>query len=184
MKINFFFISKILIIFMILFNAVEGKYEKIFFDHKIKSIDGNLVNLSIYKDKVVLLVNTASYCGFTKQYEDLQELWDNYKSKEFVVIGVPSNSFNQEKNNEKDIKEFCNVNFNINFPMTSIYNVKGDKAHEIYKWAKDNYGKSAVPKWNFHKILINKNGKIVDTFSSLTNPSSKKVTKIIDQLLD
>ena len=184
MRMYFFFISKIFIIFMILFNTVEGRYEKTFFDHKIKSIDGNLINLSIYKDKVILLVNTASYCGFTKQYEDLQNLWENYKSRNLVIIGVPSNSFNQEKNNENDIKEFCSVNFNINFPMTSIYNVKGENAHEIYKWAKENYGKSAVPKWNFHKILINKKGKIVETFSSFTNPSSKKVTKIIDQLLD
>ena len=91
---------------MILFNTVEGKYEKTFFDHKIKSIDGNLINLSIYKDKVILLVNTASYCGFTKQYEDLQNLWENYKSKNLVIIGVPSNSFNQEKITKMISKNF------------------------------------------------------------------------------
>ena len=181
---NFLFFSKIVIILMIFFNSAEGKYNKVFFDYEINSIDGDIVNLNIYKNKVVLLVNTASYCGFTKQYEDLQNLWDNYKNQEFVIIGVPSNSFNQEKSSEKDIKKFCDVNFNINFPMTSIYDVKGKNAHEIYKWAKENHGKSAVPKWNFHKILIDKNGKIVDTFSSFTKPNSNKVTKILDKLLN
>ena len=82
------------------------------------------------------MTNTASYCGFTKQYSDLQELWQNYKDKGLIVLGVPSNSFNQEKNNEKDIKDFCEVNFSINFPMTKITDVKGEDAHEIYKWAK------------------------------------------------
>ena len=181
---NFLFFSKIVIILMIFFNSAEGKYNKVFFDYEINSIDGDIVNLNIYKNKVVLLVNTASYCGFTKQYEDLQNLWDKYKNQEFVIIGVPSNSFNQEKSSEKDIKKFCDVNFNINFPMTSIYDVKGKNAHEIYKWAKENHGKSAVPKWNFHKILIDKNGKIVDTFSSFTKPNSNKVTKILDKLLN
>ena len=181
---NFLFFSKIVIILMIFFNFAEGKYNKVFFDYEIDNIDGDIVNLNIYKNKVVLLVNTASYCGFTKQYEDLQNLWDKYKNQEFVIIGVPSNSFNQEKSSEKDIKKFCDVNFNINFPMTSIYDVKGKNAHEIYKWAKENHGKSAVPKWNFHKILIDKNGKIVDTFSSFTKPNSNKVTKILDKLLN
>ena len=101
-----------------------------------------------------------------------------------MVLGVPSNSFNQEKNNETDIKEFCNINFNINFPMTSIYEVKGENAHKIFKWAKENYGKSAVPKWNFHKILITKEGKIYDTFSSFTKPGSNKIIDSINKLLN
>ena len=120
------------------------------------------------------MVNTASYCGFTKQYTDLQSLWDRYKKKGLIVLGVPSNSFNQEKDNNKDIKEFCEVNFNINFPLTTIINVKGDNAHKYYKWAQKNHGNSAVPKWNFHKILINKDGRIEETFSSFTKPNSKK----------
>ena len=107
-----------------------------------------------------------------------------YRDKGFVVIGVPSNSFNQEKNSEKEIKKFCEVNFNINFPMTSIYEVKGDNAHAIYKWAMNNHGKSAIPKWNFHKILIGKDGKVVDTFVSFTSPTSKKITKVIDKILN
>ena len=175
----------IIIIIMIFFSNVSfAKYEKIFFDYDIDTINGKKISLNEYNNKVILLVNTASYCGFTKQYDGLQILYDKYKSKGLVVLGVPSNSFNQEKKDEKDIKEFCEVNFNISFPMTSIYEVKGENSHEIYKWAKKNYGKSAVPKWNFHKILINKQGKIEDTFSSFTKPNSKKIVSKIEALLN
>ncbi len=165
-------------------NSSHAEYEKIFFDFKINSISGGIIDLSEFKGKLVLVVNTASYCGFTKQYEDMQKLWENYREKGLIVLGIPSNSFNQEKNNNNEVKEFCEINFNINFPITEITNVKGDDAHEIYKWAKDNYGKSAVPKWNFYKILINKEGKVEDTYASLTSPTSKKVIKKIESLLD
>ena len=169
---------------MFFFNStVKAEYEKIFYDFNIESITGELINLKEYKNKAVLLVNTASYCGFTNQYEELQQLWDNYKAKGLVVLGVPSNSFNQEKKNNDEVKEFCEVNFNINFPLTTITEVKGDNAHEIFKWAKKNYGKSAIPKWNFHKILINKEGKIEDTFASFTKPMSSKLTKKIEGIL-
>ena len=170
---------------MIFFKTpAHSNYEKVFYDFSIESIDGEIINLSEYKNNVVLLVNTASYCGFTKQYGDLQELWDKYKSKGLIVFGVPSNSFNQEKNSNRDIKEFCEVNFNINFPLSSIFEVKGKNAHEIFKWAKDNHGSSAVPKWNFHKILINKSGKVEDTFASFTKPKSNKIINKIESLLD
>ena len=162
----------------------HAEYEKIFYDFKINSISGDIIDLSEFKGKLVLVVNTASYCGFTKQYEDMQKLWENYREKGLIVLGIPSNSFNQEKNNNSEVKDFCEVNFNINFPMTEITNVKGDDAHEIYKWAKDNHGKSAVPKWNFYKILINKEGKVEDTYASLTKPTSKKIIKKIESLLD
>ena len=172
-------------IIMIFFKtSAYSNYEKVFYDFSIESIDGQIINLNEYKNKVVLLVNTASYCGFTKQYGDLQELWDKYKSKGLIVFGVPSNSFNQEKNSNNDVKEFCEVNFNINFPLTSIYEVKGKNAHEIFKWAKDNHGSSAVPKWNFHKILINKSGKVEDTFASFTKPKSNKIINKIEGLLN
>jgi len=177
---------KILIISIIMFffnNMANSNYDKIFYDHKIKDISGNIINFGSYKDKVVLLVNTASYCGFTKQYTNLQNLWDKYKSSGLIVLGVPSNSFNQEKDRDDEVKNFCEVNFNINFPLTTITEVKGDNAHEIYKWAKNNHGKSAIPKWNFHKILINKEGKIEDTYSSFTNPMSEKITSKIEKLL-
>ena len=164
-------------------NTATANYEKSFYDFSIESITGETIKFDEYKNKVVLVVNTASYCGFTKQYDELQELWDLYKSKGLIVLGIPSNSFNQEKANNVDVKEFCEVNFNINFPLSTITEVKGENAHEIFKWAKANYGKSAVPKWNFYKILINKDGKIEDTFASFTKPMSKKLIKIIEKIL-
>ena len=164
-------------------NSAMANYDKIFFDFKIESITGELINFNDYKDKVILIVNTASYCGFTKQYEELQELWDTYKSKGLIVLGIPSNSFNQEKTNNLEIKKFCEVNFNINFPLSTITEVKGKNAHDLFKWAEKNYGKSAIPKWNFHKILINKEGKIEDTFVSFTKPMSKKIVQKIEEIL-
>ena len=165
-------------------NISQANYEKKIFDFKIESINGEVIDLKKYKNNVILLVNTASYCGFTKQYTDLQILWDKYKKNGLVVIGIPSNSFNQEKKTAQEVKKFCEVNFNINFPMSSITEVKGDNAHQIFKWAKKNYGKSAVPKWNFHKILINKNGEIEDTYSSFTSPMSNKIIRKIEEVLN
>tara|TARA_B100001057_G_scaffold265158_1_gene265389 strand:- start:247 stop:756 length:510 start_codon:yes stop_codon:yes gene_type:complete len=164
-------------------SSAIANYEKVFYDFSITSITGEKINFQDYHSKVVLIVNTASLCGFTNQYEELQILWDKYKSKGLVVLGVPSNSFNQEKNNDSEVKEFCKVNFDINFPLSAITEVKGDNAHNLFKWAKNNYGKSAVPKWNFHKILINKEGKIEDTFSSFTRPMSKKLISKIEDIL-
>jgi len=166
------------------FNKVDAKYEKIFFDHTIKNINNEIINLDQYKGKTILLVNVASKCGFTKQYTGLQELYEKYKDKDFYVIGVPSNQFGgQEPGSNAEIKNFCETNFNITFPLTDKVDVKGDNAHEIYKWAKKNYGNSAVPKWNFHKILINKDGKIHETFGSFTDPLSKKIITIIENIL-
>jgi len=165
-------------------NNASLSYDKLFYDFKINNIYGEEMNLNDYRNKVILLVNTASYCGFTKQYNDLQNIWDEYKNKNFVVLGIPSNSFNQEKKTNAEVKNFCEFNFNINFPMTEITNVKGNNAHLIYKWAKKNFGKSAIPKWNFHKILINKSGKIEETYSSFTNPTSKKIINKIEKLIN
>ena len=174
-----------LTIIMIFFkNSSHAQYEKIFYDFTINSITGDQLDLKDFKGKPILIVNTASYCGFTKQYNDMQELWEKYRDRGLIVLGVPSNSFNQEKSDNSAVKEFCEVNFNINFPLTEITDVKGDNAHGIYKWAKANYGKSAVPKWNFYKILINKEGKIEDTYASLTSPTSRKITKKIESLLN
>jgi glutathione peroxidase len=177
------FLSGILIIMFFFNNVVKAEYEKTFYDLSIESITGEIIRFKEYENKAVLVVNTASYCGFTSQYEELQKLWDNYKSKGLIVLGIPSNSFNQEKKKNDEVKKFCEVNFNINFPLSIITEVKGDNAHEIFKWAKKNYGKPAVPKWNFHKILINKEGKIEDTFVSFTKPMSDKVVKKIEGIL-
>ena len=165
-------------------NIAMANYEKVFYDFQIESINGEIINFKEYENKVILLVNTASYCGFTKQYDDLQKLWDQFKSKGLIVLGIPSNSFNQEKKNNSEIKKFCEMNFNINFPLSTLTDVKGNNAHEIFKWAKENHGKSAIPKWNFYKILINKEGKIEETYSSLTKPTSNKIVKKIESLLN
>ena len=171
-------------IFMFFFKStVSANYDKIFYDFEIESITGEKIDFKKYENKAILVVNTASYCGFTKQYDELQQLWDNYRSKGLIVLGIPSNSFNQEKKNNSEVKEFCNVNFNINFPLSSITDVKGDNAHDLFKWAKKNYGKSAIPKWNFYKILINKRGKVEETFSSFTRPMSKKIISKIENIL-
>ena len=164
-------------------NSGSANYEKIFYDLNIEGISGETINFRDFKNKVVLIVNTASYCGFTKQYEDLQNLWVKYNKKGLIVLGVPSNSFNQEKKKNSEVKEFCEVNFNITFPLTVITEVKGKNAHELFKWAKANHGNSAVPKWNFHKILINKEGKIEETFSSFTKPLSNKIVNKINSIL-
>ena len=167
------------------FEKVEAKYEKLFFDLDITSIDGQKLNLNQYKGKTLLIVNVASKCGFTKQYDDLQLLYDRYKNKGFIIIGIPSNQFGgQEPGTNEEIKNFCETNFSITFPLTDKVDVKGENAHELYLWAKKNYGKSAIPKWNFHKILINKNGKVEDTFNSFTKPTSKKITSKLDDLLN
>jgi glutathione peroxidase len=166
------------------FNKTMSDNTKTFFDFKINSINGEELDLSSFKGKTILLVNVASKCGFTNQYDDLQKIYDDFRDKGLIVIGIPTNQFGgQEPGSEKEIKNFCETNFNITFPMTSKYEVKGANAHPIYIWAKDTFGKSTVPKWNFHKILINKNGEIVDTFASFTGPMSKKIINKLDQIL-
>ena len=166
------------------FNKTMSNNTETFFDLNVNSISGDELNLSKLKGKTILLVNVASNCGFTKQYDDLQNLHETYKNKGLVVIGMPSNQFGgQEPGSETEIKKFCETNFNITFQMTSKYDVKGDNAHPIYIWAKQTFGKSTVPKWNFHKILINKEGKVEDTFASFTNPMSKKIINKLKEIL-
>ena len=180
----------LIVILIIIFNGynfntkVNSMENKNFYDFKLESITGEIINFNNYKGKTVLLVNVASNCGFTKQYNELQNLWEKYKERDLVVIGVPSNQFGgQEPGSNSEIKSFCEVNFNINFPLTSKYDVKGDNAHDIYKWAKETFGKSSIPKWNFHKILINKKGSVHDTFASFTNPMSKKILNELEKIL-
>ena len=183
-KLNVLFIILITIMFSFS-NKVSAKYDKTIYDFEIESITGEKINFSKYKNKSILLVNVASQCGFTKQYEDLQNLWEKYQNKGLIVIGLPSNQFGgQEPGSNSEIKNFCEVNFNINFPMTTKIDVKGENIDPIYRWALKNYGKKATPKWNFYKILINKDGKIEQTYSSITNPTSKKITNEIEKILN
>ena len=174
----------LLIMISLLENSVSANYEKLAYDFNFTDLDGSALNLSEYKGKVIVVVNVASQCGFTSQYEDMQKIWEKYQGKGLVILGVPSNDFGkQEPGTNKDIKNFCEAKFGISFPMTEKVSVKGSGAHPFYIWARENHGKSAIPKWNFHKIIINKSGKIAETFSSITNPSSKKFTRTIEELL-
>ena len=176
---------KILIILFMFsfFSKVTADTNGTAYDFEFNSIDGDLIKLSQYKDKVIVVVNVASRCGYTPQYEDLQRLWSEYKSKNLVVLGIPTNNFRQEPGNNKEIKDFCETNFGITFPMTEKTNVIGSNSHPFYKWARKDYGIGAIPKWNFHKIIIGKDGKVAETFSSITKPSSIKFIKVIEDLI-
>ena len=165
------------------FTKASASGEGTAYDFQFNGLDGNVIKLSEYKNKVIIVVNVASRCGYTPQYEDLQSLWSKYKNDDLVVIGVPTNNFRQEPGSNKEIKNFCKTNFAISFPMTEKISVIGSNSHPFYKWAKTNFGIGAIPKWNFHKIIIDKNGKIAETFSSITNPSSKKFIKAIENLI-
>jgi len=172
----------LIILFMFsFFNKSVSASSSVAYDYKFDSIDGGQIELSDYKDKIIVIVNVASRCGYTPQYDDLQSLYNSYKDKNLVVIGVPTNNFKQEPGSNDQIKDFCETNFGITFPMTEKINVIGANSHPFYKWAKDDFGISAIPKWNFHKIIIGKDGKVADTFASITNPSSKKFINFIEE---
>ena len=177
--------KKLLVIFFMFsfFNKVVAENSGVAYDYSFNGIEGGQINLSDYKDKVIVVVNVASRCGYTPQYEDLQTLYNDYKNKDVIVIGVPTNNFKQEPGTNDQIKDFCETNFGISFPMTEKINVIGANSHPFYKWARNDFGMSAIPKWNFHKIVIGKNGKIEDTFASFTKPTSKKFLRLIEKLI-
>ena len=152
------------------------------FSFSFESIDGGNIFLDEYRGKALLVVNTASLCGFTGQYEGLQKLSDTYKDKGLIVIGVPANNFNsQEPGSNGEIKEFCETTFGIDFLMTSKVSVKGEDAHPFYKWLVSQ--SAGTPKWNFHKYLISPDGSFNRAFTSLTKPMSGKMTKAIEKIL-
>lgn len=147
-------------------------------------MDDNKINLLDLKGKVILIVNTASKCGLTPQYQGLQELYEKYKDQGLVIIGVPSADFaNQEFSQEQKIKEFTDKNFQITFPLTALNSVKGANAHPFYSWANGQSGLFGSPKWNFHKYLIDKNGNFAGWFASTTKPKSPKIINKIEELL-
>jgi len=147
--------------------------------------DDDDLPLASYKGKVLLIVNTASQCGFTGQYDGLEKLYQTYKSRGLVIIGVPSNDFgNQEPGTNGEIAKFCRLNYGVTFPMASKEIVTGNDAHPFYKWARQQVGWLGAPKWNFHKYLINRRGQLVDYFHSNTGPDSKKLIAAIEKLLD
>tara|TARA_Y100001960_G_C14151430_1_gene576249 strand:+ start:19 stop:540 length:522 start_codon:yes stop_codon:yes gene_type:complete len=166
-------------IFWVLVMAIssQGQAEEL----KFENIDGGFYYLSEFHGKVLLIANTASNCGFTSQYRSLQELFDRYKSRGLVVLVVPSNDFKQEFSDNKSVKDFCQLNYSLNLPMTTITRVRGAKAHPFYKWIKSEYGFS--PNWNFNKIIINKRGKMVKAFGSIARPMGPRITKTIEAQL-
>lgn len=147
---------------------------------KIHSLTGAIINLSDFKGKKILFVNTASTCGFTPQYKELQELNDTYK-EQLVIIGLPCNQFgSQESGTEKEISSFCQVNYGVSFLMTEKIEVKGEKQHPLYQWLTKkeiNGVKNSTVKWNFQKYLVDENGRLIDYFYSTTTPLSSKITK-------
>ena len=153
-------------------------------DFSFISIDGGDLPLADYKGKVVLLVNPASMCGFTSQYEGLQSLWSDYRDRGLVVLGVPSDDFGgQELDTNKQVKAFCTLNYGIDFPMTDIAVVAGPNAHPYYKWIADVHGSLAIPRWNFHKHVIDADGNLVDWFASTTSPHSNRLREAIETAL-
>jgi len=154
------------------------------YQFSFNGIDGKKIDLSDYRDKLILVVNTASKCGFTPQYKSLQSLYEKYKSRGLVIIGVPSNDFgNQEFGELQQVKDFVHKEFHVTFLLTQVSKVKGENAHPFYLWANNEAGFFASPKWNFHKYLIDKNGNFITWFSSATDPQSKEVITAIEKNL-
>ena len=177
--------NKILIYMIIIIGvSMTSNLNANVYQFNFKSIDGKEINLSDFKGKPIFIVNTASLCGFTNQYRDIESLHQKYKKDGLIIIGIPSNDFgNQELSSNKKVKEFCNVNFNISFSLTEITNIKGESGHPFFKWIKKEAGFLAFPKWNFYKYLINNEGLLVKWYASTTRPSSTKVTTEIDKII-
>lgn len=155
-------------------------------DLLVKDINMNNVNLSDYEGKVLLIVNVASKCGYTKQYTGLQKIYEKYKDQGFMVLGFPCNDFGgQEPGSNEEISEFCSLNFNVTFPMFNKVKVLGNDKHPLFEVLTNNSvtGKSDV-KWNFEKFIIDKNGNVVDRFRSITKPESGKITSLIEKELN
>ncbi len=150
----------------------------------LPAIDGTTHAPARFQNKVVLLVNTASFCGYTGQYEDLQKLWTRYRDKGFVILGVPANDFGaQEPGSNASIKSFCELNYGVDFPLLEKQTVVGANAHPLYKWAAAATGPAGVPRWNFHKILIGRDGRLAAWFSTQTPPLDAKITGAVEKAL-
>ena len=156
-------------------------------DFTATDIDGQKASLSKFKGKVMLIVNTASECGFTSQYEGLQKIYEKYRDKGLVVLAFPANDFmNQEPLENKDIKEFCQVNYGVTFPVFSKIHVKGPAIHPLYRYLTSesaNHKHGGDIGWNFVKFLVGRNGDVIDRFSSITKPGSSSITEAIESAL-
>jgi glutathione peroxidase len=154
------------------------------YNFSFEAIEGGRMPLEQWRGKVLLVVNTASFCGFTPQYEGLQAVWQRYSERGLVVIGVPSNDFGgQEPNSEREILGFCKGAYNVTFPLTSKQVVSGSQAHPFYRWAVDSLGAGAAPKWNFHKYLVGRDGNLLAAFPTRVPPQAPEVIRAIEAAL-
>lgn len=151
---------------------------------RFDGLTGDPIDLAEYAGRPILIVNTASRCGFTNQYEAMQRLWDRFRDRGLVVLGVPSNDFRQELADEAAVAEFCETTFGIDFPMTGITAVTGANAHPFYRWAADRVGPLGQVRWNFHKFLIDGDGRLAEWFSTMTPPDNRKVVAAVEAALD
>ncbi|MBI3515789.1 MAG: glutathione peroxidase [Proteobacteria bacterium] len=164
--------------------AADGPAGLTAYDFEFQSIDGEPLKLSEWRGRALLVVNTASQCGFTQQYNGLQHLHQTYGERGLTVIAVPSNDFGgQEPGTEAQIKAFCGSRFNVAFPLTAKTQVVGGEAHPFYRWAARELGPAARPRWNFHKYLVARDGRLDDWFSTVTGPTSKRVVGAIERVL-
>jgi glutathione peroxidase len=171
---------------MVILMAITPAYaaDRTAYDFSFTTIDGAPLPLGAFKGKAVLVVNTASECGYTPQYQDLQALWQRYRDRGLVVLGVPSNDFGgQEPGTEAEIKRFCERQYSVDFPLTAKVHVTGGDAHSFYRWAAAVAGEAASPRWNFHKYLIGPDGELAAWFPTKTSPTAKDVTAAIEAAL-
>lgn len=177
-------IRNLLAFCLLLFATGSAMAETTAYDFTLTGIDGEPMPLSQFKGQPVLVVNTASECGFTPQYEELEALWQAYKGKGLVIVGVPSNDFGgQEPGTASDIASFCKLNYGVTFPLADKTVVKGATAHPFYTWAGEQAGMLGRPKWNFHKYLIGADGRFVDWFSTQTKPMGPKIRAAVEKAL-
>lgn len=178
---------RLIVIFFSLFffaGSAMTAVAKTAYDFTFTGIDGRPMPLAQFKGKVLLVVNTASECGYTPQYEGLEELWKAYGDKGLVIVGVPSNDFGgQEPGSAAEIATFCKINYGVTFPLADKTVVKGKDAHPFYQWAGEQAGMLGRPKWNFHKYLIGRDGRFIDWFSTQTKPMGPKIRAAVDAAL-
>lgn len=164
--------------------AVESAPAPTAHDFAFTSIDGEPLPMNGFAGKAVLVVNTASLCGFTYQYTALQELWEDYRERGLVVLGVPSNDFgNQEPGSEAEIKQFCEVNFAVDFPLTGKERVTGPNAHPFFEYVSEELGAAAAPRWNFHKYLVTPEGRLAGAWPSRVEPGAPEIRQAIEAAL-
>ena len=172
------------LIFFLFFLLMSKIAQANLYEYTFKGIDGDTIILDSLKGKPLIIVNTASFCGYTYQYQELQNIYDKYKDKGLIIIGIPSNDFgNQEFSNNKEVKNFCEIKFNITFTLAEITKIKGKNGHPFFKWIKNQNGFLSFPKWNFYKYIFDKRGNLTAWFSSVTKPNSDRFINEVDKIV-